>query len=107
MSRASAQATVFTAIADPTRRAVLHSLLSGEKQSGDLAVEVSTSHSALSQHLSVLLGAGLVTQRREGRNRIYRLRAAPLKEVFDWVEHFDRFWDEKLDALGRYLEENP
>jgi DNA-binding transcriptional ArsR family regulator len=62
---------------------------------------------AISQHLQVLTEAGLVTQRRVGRQRFYRLNPEPLKKVSDWVAHYEQFWEEKLDALGRYLEENP
>ena len=59
---------------------------------------------ALSKHLQVLREVGLVTQERSGRRRIYRLNAEPLKEVGEWVAHFEAFWDEKLDALALYLD---
>lgn len=104
MSRAIAAATPFTAIADPTRRAVLVELRSGEKKPSDLMTRIESSASALSQHLAVLLQSGLVSQRKSGRERFYRLEANKLREVADWVSIFDAFWDEKLDALGAYLE---
>ena len=63
------------------------------------------SPSAMSQHLTVLAKAGLVEQRRAGRQRIYKLQAAPLKEIADWVFSFEEFWDAKLGALSRYLQE--
>lgn len=60
--------------------------------------------SALSQHLAVLRGAGLVEARKQGRQRFYRLATRPLREVADWVCAFEPFWDERLERLGRYLE---
>jgi DNA-binding transcriptional ArsR family regulator len=61
------------------------------------------SRPAVSRHLMVLRKAGLVSVRRRGREQIYRLRAQPLHEVFDWVEHYRVFWNEKMSALGHYL----
>ena len=54
--------------------------------------------------LGIILSAGLVSQRQQGRTRIYRLEATQLQEVFDWVRHYEKFWDLKLDQLGRYLD---
>jgi hypothetical protein len=62
------------------------------------------SQPALSQHLAVLRRADLVTQRRDGRRRLYRVNPEPLREIVDWVEHYRRFWDDKLAALGDYLD---
>lgn len=73
----------------------------------EIAGAVNASPSALSQHLAVLKAAGLVEQRKAGRQRIYRLQAQPLKEIADWVFSFEEFWDTKFAALGRFLEEKP
>lgn len=106
MSRATASADVFQAIADPTRRAILDQLRQGEQPFKQLAFPFAMSLPAVSQHLSVLCEAGLVQQRRAGRQRFYRLNPEPLQQVSDWVRHYEPFWQEKLDALGDYLEDN-
>jgi DNA-binding transcriptional ArsR family regulator len=106
MSRSPASADVFVAIADPTRRAILDRLSQGEQPVKELAQPFSMSLPAISQHLQVLCAAGLVSQRREGKQRFYRLNPEPLKQVSDWITHYEQFWQEKLDALGNYLEEN-
>jgi DNA-binding transcriptional ArsR family regulator len=72
----------------------------------NLAEPFEMSRPAVSQHLRVLLDVGLVEVRRSGREQRYRLRAAQLQGVYDWVAHYTRFWEEKLDNLGKYLEEN-
>lgn len=109
MHRRAVQSDVFLAIADPTRRAILHRLVGGERTAGDLAAPFDTTQSAISQHLAILRDAGLVRVRSEGRRRVYRLRPAPLQRVARWVAHYERFWNERLDALGDYLdrEEGP
>lgn len=71
-----------------------------------LAEQFGMSISALSQHLTVLRGAGLVKSRSVGRQRLYRLDAKPLKEISDWVASYERFWSDKLAALGEFLEED-
>ena len=106
MPRAAADATVFHAIADPNRRAILELLMRSEMAVSSLLESFSITQSALSQHLAVLARAGLVHSRREGRRRIYCVNAEPLREVAEWVEPFERFWDEKLDNLGKYLSRN-
>lgn len=107
MSRPAASADIFQAIADPTRRALLDRLREGEQSVKQLAEPFEMSMPAISQHLHILCDAGLVTQRKVGRMRLYRLNAEPLKEVSDWVNPYEQFWIDKLDALGNYLEENP
>ncbi len=104
MHRAAADSSVFHAIADPTRRAVLELLRDGELAVSALQGSIRTSQSALSQHLAVLRRAGLVRHRKLGRLRLYRVEPAPLREVADWIALYDRFWTQKLDHLGRYLE---
>lgn len=107
MSRPAASADIFQAIADPTRRALLDRLKDGEQPVKQLASAFEMTLPAISQHLQVLSEAGLVQMRKVGRQRLYRLNPAPLKEVSDWVTDYEQFWQEKLDALGSYLEENP
>lgn len=105
MSRPNAHASVFNALADPTRRAVLYCLRGKDRPALEIARMVRSSPSALSQHMTVLRAAGLVEQSKAGRQRIYRLQATPLKEIADWVFSFEEFWDAKLGALAKYLEE--
>ncbi|MDV3349006.1 transcriptional regulator [Leptolyngbyaceae cyanobacterium CCMR0082] len=105
MSRTTASSDIFQAIADPTRRAILDQLQQGEQPVKQLAEPFAISLPAVSQHLHVLCDVGLVTQQRNGRQRIYRLNPTPLKQVSDWVSQYEQFWKIKLDALGEYLEE--
>lgn len=107
MSRPAASTDIFQAIADPTRRALLDRLRDGEQPVKQLAEPFNMSLPAISQHLQILCEAGLVEVRKAGRQRLYRLNPEPLKEVSDWITHYEQFWQEKLDALGKYLEENP
>jgi DNA-binding transcriptional ArsR family regulator len=94
---------VFQALADPTRRAMLDRLRDGERSAGELQEPFAMSQPAVSQHLRVLGEAGLVRARREGRRRLFRLRVEPLREVYDWLARYERFWTDKLGALGDYL----
>jgi len=107
MSRPIASADVFHAIADPTRRAILDRLRSGEQPVKQLAEPFQMSLPAISQHLQILCNAGLVSQQKLGRQRLYRLNPVPLQQVSDWIASYEPFWQQKLDALGTYLEENP
>ncbi|MBI1853242.1 MAG: winged helix-turn-helix transcriptional regulator [Planctomycetes bacterium] len=104
MSRHRAHDDVFLAIADPTRRRILELLAEEERPVNALAEPFHMSLPAVSQHLRKLRHAGLVSQRCEGRQRVYCLNPARLKEVADWVATYERFWSGKLDALGRYLD---
>jgi DNA-binding transcriptional ArsR family regulator len=106
MSRPAASADVFVAIADPTRRALLDLLRTGEQPVKQLAEPFAMSLPAISQHLQVLCEAGLVQMRKAGRQRLYRLNPEPLKQISDWIADYEQFWQEKLDTLGNYLEEN-
>ena len=105
MSRQLASTDVFAAIADPTRRSLLDRLRQGEQPVKQLAEPFKMSMPAISQHLGVLCEIGLVTQRRVGRQRFYRLNPEPLKKVSDWVAYYEHFWQDKLTALGDCLEE--
>jgi len=95
---------VFHAIAHPARRAILVSLKHGEKPASELAEPFGVSFAAISQHLKVLKEAELVTERREGRQRIYQLRPRPLREVASWAREFETFFNERLDALAAHLD---
>lgn len=97
--------TTFAALADPTRRAILAKLASGQCSVTELAEPFDMSMPAISKHLKVLEKAGLIARGREAQWRPCRLDAAPLKEVADWVEYYRRFWDESLDRLDAYLRE--
>lgn len=95
----------FAALADPTRRAILERLASGEASVTELAEPFKMSMPAVSKHLKVLQHAGLIARKREAQRRPCRLEPAPLKEVADWVEHYRRFWEESFDRLDDYLRE--
>ena len=102
----NADADAFNAIAHPVRRQILDVLSVEDKSVGALAAPFSMSRPAISQHLRILKDAGLVTMTRVGREQRYSICGERLAEVYDWVEHYQKFWIDKLDALGQYLEEN-
>lgn len=104
MSRHPINQDVFQAIADPTRRALLDALREGEQPVNQLAGRFRITLSAVSQHMRVLRESGLVQVRAIGRERYYTLRAEPLREVADWVQRHESFWQRKLDALGAHLD---
>ncbi len=93
----------FSALADPTRRAILARLASGEASVTELAEPFEMSMPAISRHLKVLEGAGLITRGREAQWRPCRLKASPLKDVAGWVAHYRRFWERNFERLDRYL----
>jgi DNA-binding transcriptional ArsR family regulator len=95
----------FAALADPTRRAILARLTTGETSVTELARPFEMSLPAISKHLKVLERAGLISRSREAQWRPCRLAAAPLGEVAEWVEHYRRFWEESFDRLDQYLVE--
>ena len=97
--------STFAALADPTRRAILARLASGETSVTDLAKPFDISLPAVSKHLKVLEGAGLIARSRDAQWRPCRLEAGRLREVADWVEHYRRFWEESLDKLDSYLKQ--
>jgi DNA-binding transcriptional ArsR family regulator len=94
----------FAALADPTRRAILARLASGERSVTELAEPFDMSLPAVSKHLRVLEQAGLIVRGREAQWRPCRIEARPLKEVSDWAERYRRIWEGRLDRLGDYLE---
>ena len=95
--------TTFAALADPTRRAILARLESGEVSVTELAQPFSMSLPAVSKHLKVLERAGLIARSRDAQWRPCRLEASPLKDVADWVAHYRRFYEQSLDRLDDYL----
>ena len=97
--------TIFAALADPTRRAILARLASGETSVTELAAPFEMSMPAISKHLKVLERAGLIARSRDAQFRPCRLDAGPLKDAADWVEHYRRFWEQSLNRLDDYLHE--
>ena len=97
--------TTFSALADPTRRAILARLISGEASVTELAGPFEMSLPAVSKHLKVLERAGLIARSREAQWRPCRLEAGPLKDAADWLEHYRRFWEQSFDRLDDYLGE--
>jgi DNA-binding transcriptional ArsR family regulator len=97
--------TTFAALADPTRRAILARLASGECSVTELAEPFEMSMPAVSKHLRVLERAGLIARGREAQWRPCRIEAAPLKDVAEWTEGFRAIWEQRLDRLEAYLQE--
>ena len=97
--------TTFSALADPTRRAILARLISGEASVTQLAEPFAMSMPAVSKHLKVLEHAGLIARGREAQWRPCQLNAGPLKEVADWAEHYRRFFEQSFDRMDDYLRE--
>ena len=95
----------FSALADPTRRAILARLAAGEASVTELAEPFDISLPAVSKHLKVLERAGLIARGRRRQWRPARLEAEPLKEVSEWIERYRRFWEESYDRLDEYLQE--
>jgi DNA-binding transcriptional ArsR family regulator len=94
----------FSAIAHPLRRGLLDMLAHGERNVANLAEPFNVSRPAVSQHLRILLDAGLVAERRVGRERRYSLQPAALRPIADWIAQYEAFWSARLDALGEYLD---
>lgn len=109
-SRTSAQASglardaAFSALADPTRRAVLDLLRTGTRPAGDIARAFTVSRPAISKHLSILRRAHLVEERREGRHRLYQLNPEPLRAVDTWLDQYRQFWAASLNNLKAFVE---
>jgi DNA-binding transcriptional ArsR family regulator len=93
----------FKALADPTRRAILARLAKGDAVVGELASPFAMTWPAVTKHLKVLEGAGLIKQVREGNSRRCQLVAKPMCEARDWIDHYEAFWSDRLDALSKYL----
>jgi DNA-binding transcriptional ArsR family regulator len=97
--------TTFSALADPTRRAILARLASGEASVNELVEPFELSQPAISKHLKVLERAGLISRSRAAQRRPCRLEVERLKEAAVWIEHYRRFWTESFDRLDDYLKE--
>ena len=96
--------TIFSALADPTRRAVLDLLRGGRQPAGQIAQAFPVSRPAISKHLRLLRRAHLVEERRQGRHRFYQLNPEPLQAVDSWLEHYRIFWQAKLASLKAFVE---
>ena len=95
----------FAALADPTRRRIMEQLSRGDMCVTDLARPYSMSLPAVSKHLRVLEGAGLIRRRRQGRVHSLKLEAAPMQEAQQWIEEYRKFWEGSLDRLDEYLKQ--
>src|SRR6201995_905122 len=100
-------ASVFHALADPTRRAILHGLTKGERTVTDIAQPYRMTLAAVSKHLKVLESAELIARERRGSFHIVRLQAQSLKAAEEWIAFYSRFWNQRLDNLEKFLEEKP
>jgi DNA-binding transcriptional ArsR family regulator len=104
-AQADQLSATFSALADPTRRAILARLAKGQASVTELAQPFDMTLPAISKHLKVLERAGLVSRGREAQWRPCHLEAGRLKDVDDWVERYRRFWEARLDRLDSYLRE--
>ena len=95
----------FAALADPTRRAILARLVTGDRSVTELAEPFDMSLPAVSKHLRVLEQAGLIARGREAQWRPCRLEPAPLKEVVDWAERYRALWEQRLDRMDSYVQQ--
>lgn len=98
---------LFSALADPTRRAIVERLTHGPLTVTDIAEPFPSSLPAISKHLTVLEHAGIIDRRLEGRTRYCTLRPTALADAADWINRYRSYWENRLDALERHLEENP
>ena len=96
----------FAALADPTRRRIVARLSRGRTRVTDLALPFEMSLNAVSKHIKVLERSGIVKRERLGREHYLQLRGSPLREVVQWVSRYERFWNEKLDALEEFLQQS-
>jgi DNA-binding transcriptional ArsR family regulator len=96
---------VFAALADPTRRAILARLASGDADVSELMKPFDLRQPTISKHLSVLERAGLVVRKRDAQRRPRTLAAVPLRDIAEWIEPFRRFWEQKFASLDGYLNE--
>ncbi|MFB5661230.1 ArsR/SmtB family transcription factor [Alteribacillus sp. HJP-4] len=106
MNAQNQERDVFAAIADPTRRKLLRLLAEAEELPlHELTSQFQMGRTAVSKHLAILKEAELVADRRMGRETKYRLNAAPLQEIKDWVSFYEKFWEERVRHLKNFLEE--
>lgn len=105
MARVPTTHDPFNAVAEPRRRQVLDAIGGSEISVNDLAKKLGWPQPMVSKHLGVLRQVGLVKERRAGRQRMYRVNAERLRPIYDWVQPFERFWNERFDRLDDLLEE--
>ena len=105
MTAVDSLSATLSALADPTRRAILARLSQGEKSVTELAEPFEMTQPAVTKHLKVLENAGLITRSRQAQWRPCKLAAAPMKDVSEWLEQYRKFWEESFDRLESYLEE--
>lgn len=98
--------STFTALGDPTRRAILARLAEGEAPLSEIAEPFDMSQTAVSKHVRVLSDAGLVEVKKRGRTRYCRLSAEPMREACDWLQHYQAFWEQAFAALARHVEDS-
>lgn len=104
MPAADRSQPVFRALADPTRRAIISMLAGGARPIADIASEFDMTRPAVAKHLAILREGGIVVVEPRGRERINRLNPAALKSAADWLNHFDKFWDDRLAKLKEVVE---
>ena len=98
--------SVFAALADPTRRAIIERLALGEASAGELAEPFGISKPAISKHLKVLENANLIVRKKHAQWHRFQLQSDPLKAASDWIARYRQFWEDQLDALSDYLNQN-
>jgi DNA-binding transcriptional ArsR family regulator len=105
MARAATTTDAFNAVAEPRRRQILDLLAQGERPVNDLVELLGLAQPQVSKHLRVLREVDLVHVRDEGRQRLYRLNAAPLRDIHDWLAKYQQLWSERFDAMDTILAE--
>jgi DNA-binding transcriptional ArsR family regulator len=105
MARAATTADAFNAVAEPRRRDILRLLAAGERAVNDLVNELGVAQPQVSKHLRVLREVGAVDVRDAGRQRLYRINAAALKPIYDWVKEYEQLWEERFEQLDALLED--
>jgi len=105
MARAATTTDAFNAVAEPRRRQILDLLAQGERPVNDLVALLGVAQPQVSKHLRVLREVDLVRVRDEGRQRMYRLNAEPLKPLYDWLARYRQSWDDRFDLMDEVLEE--
>lgn len=105
MARAATTSDAFNAVAEPRRRALVAALAGGERPVNALVEELGLAQPQVSKHLRVLREVGVVAVREDGRRRLYRLNAAALRPIHDWVKEYERLWSERFDGIDAVLEE--
>ena len=103
-SKESPADRLFGALANPTRRDILDSLLDGERSAGEIARQFDMARPSVSEHLRMLAGCGLVTERRDGRSILFAISPQPLADVAAWLSPYERFWRDRMHSLRGVLD---